>query len=147
MGNDRKEFYKRLAENSLRDIKIQRDIKTTRTNTYNYTNRYKNKTKNGMIRFDEQTTPNTKSKFLTQAIICIIILGVFYYLVNSNSSMANNIINKTKNILESELNIDSKIADIFSKFNVKTGSNKNGVSIDDDIIEQMEKEIENTQKK
>ena len=73
MVNDKKEFYKRLAENSLKDVKIQR---TTRANTSNHTarnNNYKNTTKNGMIRFDEEPNKQVKSKFFIQCIISILI--------------------------------------------------------------------------
>lgn len=155
--NDKKEFYKRLAENSLKDVKIQRTTRTTtratrttRANTSNHTarnNNYKNTTKNGMIRFDEEPNKQVKSKFFIQCIISILIIGIFYYLTNSNSSIANDIVSKTKNMLESELNISNKIDDIFSKFSIKTGNSKNGVSIDDNVIEEMEEEIENTPKK
>lgn len=148
--NDKKEFYKRLAENSLKDVKIQRNIKTTRTNTSSHrfqNNNYKNTTKNGMIKFDTQPVESVKSKFFIQCVICVIIVCIFYYLSNSNSNIANNIVSKTKNVIESEFNIDNKISKIFSKFSSKMGNNKNGVSIDDDIIEQMEKEIENSPKK
>lgn len=148
--NDKKEFYKRLAENSLKDVKIQRNIKTTRTNTSSHrfqNNNYKNTTKNGMIKFDAQPVESVKSKFFIQCIICVIIVCIFYYLSNSNSNIANNIVSKTKNVIESEFDIDNKISKIFSKFSSKMGNNKNGVSIDDDIIEQMEKEIENSPKK
>ena len=148
--NDKKEFYKRLAENSLKDVKIQRNIKTTRTNTSSHrfqNNNYKNTTKNGMIKFDAQPIESVKSKFFIQCIICVIIVCIFYYLSNSNSSIANNIVSKTKNVIESEFDIDNKISKIFSKFSLKVGNNKNGVSIDDDVIEQMEKEIENSPKK
>lgn len=150
MVNDKKEFYKRLAENSLKDVKIQRNIKTTRTNTSSHrfqNNNYKNTTKNGMIKFDAQPVESVKSKFFIQCIICVIIVCIFYYLSNSNSNIANNIVSKTKNVIESEFDIDNKISKIFSKFSSKMGNNKNGVSIDDDIIEQMEKEIENSPKK
>lgn len=150
MVNDKKEFYKRLAENSLKDVKIQRNIKTTRTNTSSHrfqNNNYKNTTKNGMIKFDTQPVESVKSKFFIQCVICVIIVCIFYYLSNSNSNIANNIVSKTKNVIESEFNIDNKISKIFSKFSSKMGNNKNGVSIDDDIIEQMEKEIENSPKK
>lgn len=148
--NDKKEFYKRLAENSLKDVKIQRNIKTTRTNASNHrfqNNNYKNTTKNGMIKFDTQPVESVKSKFFIQCVICVIIVCIFYYLSNSNSNIANNIVSKTKNVIESEFDIDNKISKIFSKFSSKMGNNKNGVSIDDDIIEQMEKEIENSPKK
>lgn len=148
--NDKKEFYKRLAENSLKDVKIQRNIKTTRTNTSSHrfqNNNYKNTTKNGMIKFDAQPVEGVKSKFFIQCVICVIIVCIFYYLSNSNSSIANNIVSKTKNVIESEFDIDNKISKIFSKFSLKVGNNKNGVSIDDDVIEQMEKEIENSPKK
>lgn len=148
--NDKKEFYKRLAENSLKDVKIQRNIKTTRTNTSSHrfqNNNYKNTTKNGMIKFDTQPVESVKSKFFIQCVICVIIVCIFYYLSNSNSNIANNIVSKTKNVIESEFDIDNKISKIFSKFSSKMGNNKNGVSIDDDIIEQMEKEIENSPKK
>lgn len=150
MVNDKKEFYKRLAENSLKDVKIQRNIKTTRTNTSSHrfqNNNYKNTTKNGMIKFDTQPVESVKSKFFIQCVICVIIVCIFYYLSNSNSNIANNIVSKTKNVIESEFDIDNKISKIFSKFSSKMGNNKNGVSIDDDIIEQMEKEIENSPKK
>ncbi len=150
MVNDKKEFYKRLAENSLKDVKIQRNIKTTRTNTSSHrfqNNNYKNTTKNGMIKFDAQPVESVKSKFFIQCIICVIIVCIFYYLSNSNSNIANNIVSKTKNVIESEFDIDNKISKIFSKFSSKMGNNKNGVSIDDDVIEQMEKEIENSPKK
>lgn len=148
--NDKKEFYKRLAENSLKDVKIQRNIKTTRTNTSSHrfqNNNYKNTTKNGMIKFDTQPVESVKSKFFIQCVICVIIVCIFYYLSNSNSNIANNIVSKTKNVIESEFDIDNKISKIFSKFSLKVGNNKNGVSIDDDVIEQMEKEIENSPKK
>lgn len=150
MVNDKKEFYKRLAENSLKDVKIQRNIKTTRTNTSSHrfqNNNYKNTTKNGMIKFDTQPVESVKSKFFIQCVICVIIVCIFYYLSNSNSNIANNIVSKTKNVIESEFDIDNKISKIFSKFSLKVGNNKNGVSIDDDVIEQMEKEIENSPKK
>lgn len=150
MVNDKKEFYKRLAENSLKDVKIQRNIKTTRTNTSSHrfqNNNYKNTTKNGMIKFDTQPVESVKSKFFIQCVICVIIVCIFYYLSNSNSNIANNIVSKTKNVIESEFDIDNKISKIFSKFSSKMGNNKNGVSIDDDVIEQMEKEIENSPKK
>lgn len=150
MVNDKKEFYKRLAENSLKDVKIQRNIKTTRTNASNHrfqNNNYKNTTKNGMIKFDTQPVESVKSKFFIQCVICVIIVCIFYYLSNSNSNIANNIVSKTKNVIESEFDIDNKISKIFSKFSLKVGNNKNGVSIDDDVIEQMEKEIENSPKK
>ena len=148
--NDKKEFYKRLAENSLKDVKIQRNIKTTRTNTSSHrfqNNNYKNTTKNGMIKFDTQPVESVKSKFFIQCVICVIIVCIFYYLSNSNPNIANNIVSKTKNVIESEFDIDNKISKIFSKFSLKVGNNKNGVSIDDDVIEQMEKEIENSPKK
>lgn len=150
MVNDKKEFYKRLAENSLKDVKIQRNIKTTRTNTSSHrfqNNNYKNTTKNGMIKFDTQPVESVKSKFFIQCVICVIIVCIFYYLSNSNSNIANNIVSKTKNVIESEFDIDNKISKIFSKFSLKVGNNKNGVSIDDDVIEQMEKEIQNSPKK
>mgnify|MGYP001622854237 CR=1 FL=1 len=151
--SDKKEFYRRLAENSLKGVKTQRTIKTTRINTPNHTTRnndYRNTTKNGMIKFDEQNNTQASSKFFMQCIISILIIGIFYYLSNSNSEIAKNIVSKTKSMINSELNIDNKIDDILSKFNIKTNignTNKDGVSIDSEVIEQMEKEIENAPKK
>lgn len=154
--NDRKEFYKKIAENSLKDIKTRRTTRTTRNSTYNHmtkNNNYKktkNITQNGMIKFDEEPNQTIKSKFFIQCIICVLIVCIFYYLSNSNSEKAINIVNKTKVILDSKFNIDDKISNIISKFKISTnvggGSNGN-VSVDDKLIEQMEEEIENTPKK
>lgn len=151
--NDRKEFYKKIAENSLKDIRIRR---TARTSTYNHmtkNNNYKktkNITKNGMIKFDEESNQTIKSKFFIQCIICVLIICIFYYLSNSNSNQAINIVDKTKILLDSKFNIDDKIGNILSNFNIKTnigGGSKSNVSVDDKLIEQMEEEIENTPKK
>ena len=154
--NDRKEFYKKIAENSLKDIKTRRTTRTTRNSTYNHmtkNNNYKktkNITKNGMIKFDEEPNQTIKSKFFIQCIICVLIVCIFYYLSNSNSEKAINIVDKTKILLDSKFNIDDKISNILSKFKIETnvggGSNGN-VSVDDKLIEQMEEEIENTPKK
>ena len=154
--NDRKEFYKKIAENSLKDIKTRRTTRTTKNSTYNHmtkNNNYKktkNITKNGMIKFDEEPNQTIKSKFFIQCIICVLIVCIFYYLSNSNSEKAINIVDKTKILLDSKFNIDDKISNILSKFKIETnvggGSNGN-VSVDDKLIEQMEEEIENTPKK
>ena len=156
MVNDRKEFYKKIAENSLKDIKTRRTTRTTKNSTYNHmtkNNNYKktkNKTKNGMIKFDEEPNQTIKSKFFIQCIICVLIVCIFYYLSNSNSEKAINIVNKTKVILDSKFNIDDKISNILSKFKIETnisGGGNGNVSVDDKLIEQMEEEIENTPKK
>ena len=154
--NDRKEFYKKIAENSLKDIKTRRTTRTTKNSTYNHmtkNNNYKktkNITQNGMIKFDEEPNQTIKSKFFIQCIICVLIVCIFYYLSNSNSEKAINIVDKTKILLDSKFNIDDKISNIISKFKISTnvggGSNGN-VSVDDKLIEQMEEEIENTPKK
>ena len=151
--NDRKEFYKKIIENSLKDIKTRR---TTRNSTYNHmtkNNNYKktkNITKNGMIKFDEEPNQTIKSKFFIQCIICVLIVCIFYYLSNSNSEKAINIVDKTKILLDSKFNIDDKISNILSKFKIETnisGGGNGNVSVDDKLIEQMEEEIENTPKK
>ncbi|WP_250277623.1 hypothetical protein [[Clostridium] colinum] len=151
MINDKKEFYRRLAENSLKDVRTRRNIKTTRTNTSNQLSKnrnLRNTTKNGMIRFDEQNNEPVKSKFFIQCIICVFIIAIFYYLSNSNSSMANDIIEKTKIMIDSEFNFNDKINNILSKFNITNNLSKKGdLLIEDKIIEQMEEEIENTPKK
>lgn len=146
--NDRREFYKKIAENSLRDIKTKRTIKTTRNSSYSNRGNNRNTTKNGMIKFEQEPTKAVKSKFFTQCIICVLIIGVFYYLSNNSSTNADYVINKTKILLDSKINIEDKIDKIISKLNLKKGTQSgNNVNIDDEIIEQMEEEIEKTPKK
>lgn len=150
--NDKKEFYRRLAEDSLKNIKTKRTIKTTRTTGTTKTLRANNnnyKTRNGMIKLENNENTQVKSKFFIQCIISLLIVGIFYYLSNSNSTMANNIIDKTKSIINMELNFDNKLGDLFSKFNIKSNNNikRDNVSIDENIIEQMEEEIANAPKK
>lgn len=150
--NDKKEFYRRLAEDSLKNIKTKRTIKTTRTTGTTKTLRVNNnnyKTRNGMIKLENNENTQVKSKFFIQCIISLLIVGIFYYLSNSNSTMANNIIDKTKSIINMELNFDNKLGDLFSKFNIKSNNNikRDNVSIDENIIEQMEEEIANAPKK
>lgn len=152
MVNDKKEFYRRLAEDSLKNIKTKRTIKTTRTTGTTKTLRANNnnyKTRNGMIKLENNENTQVKSKFFIQCIISLLIVGIFYYLSNSNSTMANNIIDKTKSIINMELNFDNKLGDLFSKFNIKSNNNikRDNVSIDENIIEQMEEEIANAPKK
>nr|WP_317357023.1 hypothetical protein [uncultured Tyzzerella sp.] len=152
MVNDKKEFYRRLAEDSLKNIKTKRTIKTTRTTGTTKTLRVNNnnyKTRNGMIKLENNENTQVKSKFFIQCIISLLIVGIFYYLSNSNSTMANNIIDKTKSIINMELNFDNKLGDLFSKFNIKSNNNikRDNVSIDENIIEQMEEEIANAPKK
>ena len=138
--HNKKEFYKKMAEKSL---------KNTMSSNVKYKTRLKAKTnnnitKNGMIKFDQQE--EKKPKFFIQTIICCFIVFIFYILSNSDIAIAQKITNTTKNMLNSDFNIIEKITDIVPVFNI-TQSDKNGVSIDKNVIEQMEEEIKNTPKK
>lgn len=136
MINDKRKFYKKLAEDSLKNINTKRNLKTTRTisKKSNY------KIRNGMVKLDVKDNEKKYSSFFIQCIICIIIIGIFYYLVNSNNSMANNIIEKTKNLINREFNVDKII------YTFKGNNKKDGVIIDDKVLEEMEQEIQNTKK-
>ncbi len=136
MVNDKREFYKRLAEDSLKDVKTKRTLKTARTTPKN--NDYT--TRNGMIKLDVKDNEKKSSSFFTQCIICILIIGIFYYLTNSNNPRVNDFIEKTKNIINSEFNMDKII------YTFKGNNKKDGVSIDDKVLEEMEQEIEDTKK-
>ena len=150
MGNDKKKFYEKLMEDSLKDVNMRRSTRASRgrkSNRVSKNNRARAVTKNGMVRFDNNDN-QIKSKFLIQCVICILIIGIFYYLSNSNLSVADKVIEKTKIMLNSDLKINDKINSVFLKFNTNTKSGKkDGVSIDNNIIEEMEKEIEHSKKK
>lgn len=136
MINDKRKFYKKLAEDYLKNINTKRNLKTTRTisKKSNY------KIRNGMIKLNVKDNKKKRSLFFTQCIICTIIIGIFYYLSISNNSSANNIIEKTKNLINSEFNMDKII------YTFKSNNKKEGVIIDDKVLEEMEQEIENTKK-
>lgn len=138
---NKKEFYKKMAEKSLKNAMSSNVKYKTRTKTK--IKQDSNITKNGMIKFEQE---EKKSKFATKTIICFVIVCAFYILSNSKLNIAQKITNTTKNMINSDFNIIEKITDVVPVFNI-IKNDKNGVSIDKNIIEQMEEEIENMQKK
>lgn len=136
---NKKDFYKKMAEKSLKNATSYNVKYKKRTKTKQSTNI----TKNGMIKFEQE---EKKPKFFLQSIICCFIICIFLMLSNSDLHIAQKITNTTKNILNTDFNILEKITDIVPVFNI-IKNDKNGVSIDKNVIEQMEEEIENTPKK
>ena len=171
MLGDKRAFYEKIASDSIKDIKIRRNTKPSNKitrnikSTYNKTARnnktissktyrdYKNvtrdtirnKTKNGMVRFDENEN-NQKSKFLTQCLICVFILAIFYYLSQNDFKISQKIIEPTKAILNGDIKLKTNGT---SSFLGNSKIKKDGVVIDDKTIQEMEKqiEIENLKKK
>ncbi len=151
MENEKKKFYEKLMEDSLKDVKFKRNTNRVNLRTHNRDykgNKSRYYTKNGMIRLDYNVDKKRKSTFLNQMIICIFIIAIFYFLSNSNLKISDKIIQKTKIMLNSDLKINDKINDLLKRLNISIDmGKKDGLSIDNEIIEEMEEEIEYSKKK
>ena len=99
---------------------------------------YKRKEQEVPIRETMRKTPKEKNnirllkKMIKQIIVCLLIYGVFYLIVNSNYIFSEDFINKAKEILSQDINfsqiysvVTSKINEIYNNLNNREQQNEN----------------------
>ena len=91
-----------------KNISVEERIKRAEERYYNTLNRDYNNIKNedngqsNKKNITERT--NKKRKILTQIVICLIVYGIFYCINNTNSLFSNDMKQKTKEILNTDIN-------------------------------------------
>lgn len=145
MEQDKRQFYKEISEKNAREIqtsRMERTKKTAKTGTNSYQGySYKSSNKN-----EEEYT--FKSKFLMQSLIALGIVGCFYMLGRNDSSLSKSIIEKTKTVLNTNINIENLKEDLkelkkdFSLSPDIVKGDESKIYIDDEQIEKMEDDLE-----
>lgn len=145
MEQTKRKFYKEMSEKNAKNIKTVKTTRTTkiaRANTRNYQNyRYRNTNQ------DEEI--NTfKNKFFIQSLIAFSIVGCFYMLGRNNSALSKSILEKAKEVLNTNINIEKleqNLKEIKEDFSFKPSivmGDESKIYIDEEQIEKMEEDLE-----
>lgn len=139
----RRDFYKKISNNSLKNIKTRRTntYRTRQERTYSRNNysrqNQRNTYKNGMIRFEEE---KQSSSFLGNVIIlACIVVGGYYILDKTNPKLLEEFKENISIVLPND------VENVLDKF--KNVSKNEDISIDEKVIEDMEQQIEKEPKK
>ena len=116
---------------------------------------YKRREQEMPIRETIRKTPKEKKnikllkKMIKQIIVCLLIYGVFYLIVNSNYIFSEDFTNKVKEILAQDINfsqiysvVTSKISEMYNNLNNSDQKNEN--SNDEEKGEQVENSVDET---
>ena len=142
-----------------KNISVEERIKRAEERYYNTLNRYYNNIKNedniqsNKKNITERTNKKRtlKRKVLTQIVICLIAYGIFYCINNTNSSFSNDMKQKTKEILNTDINFSQIYSNLkcnIERFfqNIQTNSNdQNSIKSTDNTEKNEETSINDIQ--
>lgn len=146
MEQNKRQFYKEISEKNAKEIQTSRMSRTTKTARTARTNSYQGYSYKSSNKNEEEHT--FKSKFLMQSLIALGIVGCFYMLGRNDSSLSKAIIEKTKTVLNTNINIENLKEDLkelkedFSLSPSIVKGDESKIYIDDEQIEKMEEDLE-----
>lgn len=141
MEQNKREFYKEMSDRNAKEMKTIKTIRSVNLKNDGYQG-YKYKSSNNEQEF------TFKNKFFMQTLTVLGIIGCFYMLTRNDSALSKSIIQKTKDVLETSINIESvekNLEEIKQNFNFTPSivkGNEYKVYIDDEEILKMEQDSE-----
>ena len=141
MEQNKREFYKEMSDRSAKEMETIKTIRTVNLKNDGYQG-YKYKSSNNEQEF------RFKNKFFMQTLTVLGIIGCFYMLTRNDSALSKSIIQKTKDVLETSINMESvekNLEEIKQNFNSTPSivkGNDDKVYIDDEEILKMEQDSE-----
>lgn len=139
-----------------KNISVEERIKRAEERYYNTLNRDYNNIKNEdngqsnkkNITERKNKKRTQKRKILTQILICLIIYGIFYCINNTNSLFSNDMKQKTKEILNTDINFSQIYSNLkcnIEKFfqNIQTNNNEQNSTESTDNTENSINDIQN----